>query len=184
MKTTIITKTALIVALGWFLNTNKTLAQNAIDNNPTVVSNDFSNALGVRFGATSGLTFKHKFNTYNSMELILGGGGHHYGLTGLYERNVLTGVNGLGIYFGAGGHIGGGYYRTWGYYDPYYDRVYYRDNYYYGPVIGVDAIAGIEYKIPKAPLALSLDMKPYVEFNRWNGTYFNLDPGLGIKFTF
>lgn len=178
MKTNRILKTVMIAVAGYFILSVKLSAQNS-----TIISNGFSNAIGVRFGETSGLTYKHKFDSKNTMEFIIGSRRHVFGLTGLYERNIQTGVPGFDVYFGAGAHIGQGYYRSWGYYGPHNDRYYYRGIYSHGPVLGVDGIAGIEYKIPKAPLALSLDMKPFVEFYRYR-TYFNLDPGLGIKFTF
>ena len=68
------------------------------------------------------------------------------------------------------------------YYDPYRDR--YRKYYEGGVGLGVDGIVGLEYKIPKAPIALSLDVKPFVEFVSRGYIYSSLDPGLGIKITF
>ncbi len=176
MKTTSI-KAVLILGLAICLSP-KTIAQK----NETTGSSDFTNAIGLRFGGTSGLDFKHKFSSNNALELILGTYPDAFGITALYERNVTTQVSGLNLYFGGGAHISRVYARSYRYF--YNDRYYYYNNYGSGTIMGIDGIAGIEYKIPRVPLALSLDVKPMAEFYSGYGPYFNLDPGLGIKFTF
>lgn len=147
---------------------------------------DFTDAFGIRFGSTSGITYKHKFSSYDAMEVILGTFPSAVGVTGLYERYFLTNVSGLSFYLGVGAHIARGYYSTWGYtYNPDNDQYYYYSrNYHFGPIIGIDAVGGAEYKFPSAPVALSLDFKPYAEFYHGKGPYTRLDPGLGVKFTF
>ncbi len=176
MKTVTFLKTILAAALICFLS-GTSLAQQKSANEGA----DYSNAIGVRFGGTSGVDFKHKFDSRNSMEVIVGAFRNAYGVTGLYERNVLTQVTGLNLYFGLGGHIARTYSRRIAYYGN--DRYYYT-TYSNGVIIGVDGVAGIEYKIPKVPLLLSLDIKPFVEFYRGYGSYLDLDPGIGIRFTF
>jgi hypothetical protein len=186
MKTTIIRKAMLAVSLGCFFTIGQIKAQDSKPReNKTMEGSAYTNAIGIRFGGTTGFTYKHRFDSHNTMELILGTHPHAFGLTGLYEYYFPTTVEGLNLYLGAGGHISRAYYRASGYYyvaeD---DRRYFYKTYGYGPIVGIDGMAGIEYKIPRAPLAISLDMKPYAEFYRNFGPFFNLDPGLGIKFTF
>lgn len=151
-----------------------------------VIQTDYKDAFGIRFGSTSGITYKHKFNSYNAMEVLLGTYPHAIGVTGLYERYLPTSINGLSLYLGAGAHVARGYYSYWGYtYNPDNDQYYYYTrSFHYGPVIGIDAIGGAEYKFKDVPVALSLDLKPYAEFYRGKGPYKRLDPGLGVKFTF
>jgi hypothetical protein len=145
-------------------------------------SYEYKNAVGLRIGSTSGLTYKHRFDDRNALELILGTFPYSYGLTGLYERYIPTKTEGLYLYAGGGMHFGRSYKRAWGYY---YNERYYQNRYYVdGPVVGIDLIGGIEYKIPSVPLSLSFDLKPYAEFFRGYGPYYNLDPGLGVKFSF
>jgi hypothetical protein len=141
----------------------------------------YSDAIGVRLGGTTGFSYKHRFNNPNAFEAILGTYPYSLGITALYERYFTTRTNGLSLYFGAGGHIARPYYNSWGF--------YYNDRYYFyrnapGPVLGIDLIGGLEYKIPDVPLALSFDLKPNTEFYRNYSPLFSLDPGLGIKFTF
>ncbi len=178
MKRAILNKAVLtIIFLACFLDKNLFAQQKQAAENA-----DYTNAIGIRFGGTTGLDFKHKFSSLNAIELILGAYPNSFGLTALYERNVSTQVTGLNLYLGAGGHIARAYDYNYGYFKN--DRYYYYRNYNYGPVLGIDGIAGVEYRIPKVPLAISVDVKPYAEFYSGYGTYFNLDPGLGIKFTF
>lgn len=143
---------------------------------------DYKNAFGIRGGGTSGLTYKHIFESGNAFEGIIGIWPNAYGLTGLYEKNVGTTVEGLKWYYGGGAHITNEISRT-----RYYDRA--ADNYYYkndniGLGIGVDGLLGLEYKIPVIPLAFSLDVKPYLQFNTNRSATFAIDPGLGIKLAF
>lgn len=155
------------------------------DEDVAINTGNYRTAIGIRFGYTSGLTVKHFFNNGNAFEGIVGTWANAFSLTGLYEWHVPSSVNGLKWYYGVGAHAT--VYRE-GYY--YYNEGrngrpfrYYRydDN---GTGVGVDAILGIEYKIPPIPFALSLDLKPNIEFNTNNRVYGALDPGLGIKFTF
>jgi len=159
----------------------QTLVKDAnIKNNYT---NSYNNAIGIRVGETSGLTFKHYFASSNAVEGIVSFWPNSLGITGLYEQYVSTNITGLNWYFGGGGHINMGYMRSM-------DRAYSESRYYAyrytypGVGIGVDGIAGIEYKIPKIPIAFSFDLKPFVEINNSPDIFIALDPGFGAKFTF
>lgn len=147
-------------------------------------SSSYHNAIGLRGGYTSGLTFKHNFGSAQSAEFILGLWRNGFSVTGMYEINAGTGVSGLRWYYGGGGHIAIGNYYTDG---PYY-RDGRRDYWYYDRRdhlgIGVDGILGLEYKIPPIPFAISLDLKPFIEVGNSGYVFGALDPGLGIKFTF
>ncbi len=147
-----------------------------------VNSSSYNTAVGLRAGETSGLTIKHFMGGQNALEGILGLWYHGFSATVLYERHSSAfNVSGLNWYYGLGGH--GTFYSTRRYY---YYRGRARDSYYEnGSVgLGVDGVFGIEYKIPKAPLALSLDVKPYAEIISTGGIWTSFDPGMGIKVTF
>lgn len=146
---------------------------------------DFNNAIGLRFGSTTGLTYKHNFSAYNAMELIAGTQRHALSFTALYERNFLTNIEGLKLYAGGGAHIARPYYKTWGYsYNDSKDQFYYENDYRYANIIGLDIIGGFEYKFQSAPIAISFDFKPYMEFYKQSGPRYKLDPGAAIKYTF
>lgn len=143
---------------------------------------DYHNAIGIRAGGTSGITFKHFFRQTDAIEGILGLWPNAFGLTVLYERHVgIQGAPGLKFYYGGGGHITGETGRY--YYGD--DRRDYRYRYgRNGFGIGIDGIVGIEYKIPVIPFAISLDLKPFIEASNYGNIYTAIDPALGIKVAF
>ena len=93
-------------------------------------------------------------------------------VTGLYEihGDISSDVPGLRWYVGPGAHIGA------------YNGTYYHGNYYNsGEVsIGIDGIVGLEYKFNGAPIAVSADLQPYLEFNH---PYVDIWGGIGVKYT-
>lgn len=144
-------------------------------------SSSYTTAVGLRGGETSGLTIKHFMGSQDALEGIIGLWYHGFNATLLYERHSSAfNANGLNWYYGLGGHVS--MYGNRRYYYNGRARDYYYSNGSVG--LGIDGIFGIEYKIPKAPIAFSLDVKPYVEFISSGGTWTSLDPGLGVKVTF
>lgn len=139
---------------------------------------DYGTAIGLRAGGTSGLTVKGSMGD-RAVEGIIGIWNYGFTITGLYEWITPTSASGLNWYYGVGGHVAVNTgYHYW--YDSRRDR-YYRNG---GFGLGIDGIVGIEYKIPRAPIAFSLDLKPFIELNTAGGMYGALDPGLGIKVAF
>jgi hypothetical protein len=141
---------------------------------------NYSTAIGLRGGETSGLTLKHFFSTGNAVEGIIGFWPAALSVTGLYEHHVGAEVDGLNWYYGGGGHLA---FQT--------RRIYYVNEgmRYYRYTedalgLGVDGILGIEYKIPPIPFALSIDVKPFFEINTRGHAFVALDPGLGLKVAF
>lgn len=140
----------------------------------------YNTAVGLRAGWTSGLTIKQSVGA-GYLEGMLGVRPYNTNLTLLYEVYRPSGAANINWYFGAGGHLS--YFNDrYYYYPPYRDRPYY---YYYADnAVGIDGIIGVEFKVPSAPVAFSLDLKPFIEF--YHGGYWGtaLDPGLGIKVAF
>ncbi len=141
-------------------------------------------AIGVRAGGTSGITARKIIHPNSAVEGILGIWNDGLSITGLYEKHPNAfNVNGLHWLYGAGAHV-----------------AFYNANYrgYRGPAwftenreiedgavgVGIDGMAGIEYKVPEIPLAFSFDLKPFIEFASGSVTWFSLDPGVGIKLAF
>lgn len=130
----------------------------------TAGAQDYSWAAGVRLGGEmGGLSVKHKFNTTSAIEGILAmPWDDGFVVTALYERHVPVIGRGFSLYYGGGGHVGGWKHKF---------------------AFGVDGIVGLEYHVPDAPIAFSIDYKPV--FNIVERTKFYLaDFALGIKFTF
>ncbi|GAC1443678.1 MAG: hypothetical protein NVSMB63_12670 [Sediminibacterium sp.] len=95
-------------------------------------------------------------------------------LTGLYEvHGDFTSVEGLKWYVGGGAHLG-----FWS--DTWKNKYPARDG---GTAFGVDGVLGLDYKINGAPLNISFDWQPSINFVGYN--YFEGGwGGLGIRYTF
>ncbi len=146
---------------------------------------DYKTEFGFRAGGlTSGLTVKHFINSDGALEGIMSFGYRSTVITGLYEKHEnIPSAQGLKWFYGGGAHIGffsyGGYYYT----------VHGHGNIYYveregesASVGGLDFIIGLDYKFNKAPVNVSLDIKPFVDF--FNGTSGYFDGALSFRFVF
>lgn len=150
-------------------------------NGQSINSPNYNNAIGLRGGYPSGLTFKHFSNSNTAWEGILGVWYRAFSVTVLYEKHANAfDVSGMRWYYGGGGHIAA---STSDRFHDNRDRYYYRYNEDHA-AFGIDGIVGLEYKIPPIPFAVSLDLKPTLEVTTGGNAYFGLDPGLGLKFTF
>jgi len=142
-------------------------------------STTYQTAVGLKFGGyENGPSIKYFVDNSVSLEGVLGFRAHGVVITGLYEFNLPAfNVAGLDFYYGAGVHIGSegaGVYRTIGGNSQVYTSTHI--------LLGVDGVIGLEYKIPQAPIAISLDLDPRAELA--TGPFFDIAPGLGVKYTF
>jgi hypothetical protein len=153
-------------------------------NAQSINTSNYSTAVGLRFGGTSGITVKHFMSSTSAVEGIFSFWRRSVGITGLYEKHANAfSEPGFNWYYGVGGHI----YITGEddvyYYDRGWNPHYYR--YEHGGFSGgIDGIIGLEYKIRPIPFAISLDLKPAIDITSGGNVYFYADPGLGFKFTF
>lgn len=105
--------------------------------------------IGLRGGGiASGLDAKVNLDPANSLRMILSlsSGVSFYGL---YERHVPVIQRGFRFYYGAGAHLG-----TWSWSEEHKDQF----------TAGFDAVAGLEYKVLKAPFVFSAEWKPCLNF--------------------
>jgi hypothetical protein len=141
-------------------------------------SAQYTTALGVRVGGTTGLTFKHQFKRNTAFEVIVGTFANGFSLTALLEKQKSLGIEGLYLYYGGGPHVAT--------YDGSDSQNLGRDihaNYAEGLGVGINGIVGLEYRLPNnIPIAFSLDSKPFVEFGQRNSVGFAFDPSISIKF--
>ncbi len=139
-----------------------------------VNAQDYKNALGIAIDLGDGETlvgpqFKHSFDGKNAGNLQVMFGDHITVLGADYTYNEsFSGTNGLGWYVGVG---------------PQLAFVDYGNNYHGDKTLfAIRPQAGLEYKIPSAPLAIHFDWKPW-----WNLTNdSNFEAGrfsLGFKYT-
>jgi uncharacterized protein YraI len=154
-------------------------------------SSDYTTALGLRGGLTSGITFKHFVAPKGAIELIAGTRWHGFSFTGLYEwhsPNAL-GIPGLSWEYGFGGQIGffEGRHYYWQYRnyprrcnDPNNPRCYeyWKDRSF--TAIGLVGIGGLEYKFRDIPFTISLDLIPYFYFQHW--AYNFMDGSISVRY--
>lgn len=156
----------------------------------TVYAQKYYMGIGARAGKFyTGASFKYFFNSTNStgMQLeasyanITVGG---YTLKGFIIKQIPFKVPiiqlPLDFVYGAGVHVGYFPFETQGYYKKvgpdavYYDKAV--------AVVGVDVTLQIEYKIPKVPFTLTIDVVPFYEFvNRGPEV---VDFGVSVRYVF
>lgn len=141
-------------------------------------------AVGVRVGSASGITYRHKLTDVNALEGILSVQSNsresRFRLVGLYQYHRTLDALGDGFtwYWGYGGSVGSMTYKA--YNDSDGNRIPESSEL----ALSVDGVIGIEYKIPEAPLAISLDVKPYFDFLQSSSIRL-IDPiGFSIRYTF
>jgi hypothetical protein len=143
----------------------------------------YKQAIGLRLGLPSGLTYKTFISDKNAIEgvLHLGNG---IGLTGLYQiHNQAFGVTNLNWYYGFGGHFHatnrnfGAYGNGW--------RASGENRPADGSVdLGINGVLGLEYTVPSAPLVFALDISPIVGLSSAGGAYLGTASSLAIRFYF
>jgi hypothetical protein len=157
----------------------------------------YKTGIGGRIGFEGGLTLKHFVSGTGAIEGIITTGWFYRGfrIIGLYEyqKSFGAGAEGLSWFAGGGFHLGfydnayygygygyGNYYGAYGYYDKHgnWHPVGYRSSY---TSIGIDFIAGLEFVFPKAPLSISLDVKPFFDLYGRGSRY--LDGALSVRYT-
>lgn len=155
-------KTLFILSIVTFMFATRSFAQ--------AEGSSYQTAIGVKFWPGA-LTVKHFISDDRALEGLLSFWDNGFRLTGLYEiHGDINGVDGLKWYVGPGAHLG------------WYNGSYYHGYYYNSGAlsIGVDGILGLEYKFQGAPIAISADIQPYIEFNH---PFFDVFGGLGVKYT-
>jgi len=139
---------------------------------------NYTNALGIKFWTNdaAGVSYKHFLAAYpnNAWEGVgyLWYNGVRF--TGLYEFYFDMGAAGLRWYAGPGAHLGI-------YNNTYHDKYVSSGN--GGAFVGIDGVIGLDYKFNKAPINLSLDWQPSIEFGSTNA----FQPawgGIGLRYTF
>ena len=153
-----------------------------------LVGQSVDKAAGVRIGKTSGLTYK-KFTTENeAVELLLSGRNDGTQFTMIYEFHQPLDIafdDNFYVYYGIGGHVGYERYNDLNKVlindDPF--EFVFEDRSYF--TMGLDAIAGVEYRYLSAPVTIGFDIKPFFNFigMRYTESFF-WDAALSIKYVF
>jgi len=162
-------KTILVLLFAFFLTVSAVNAQ-------TTNSSDYRTALGVKFYPV-GVTIKHFITPKHALEGI--GYFLNYGarIIGLYEiHSDISSVPGLKWYFGPGAHLA--------FYNSNSAWATPPQNNNGGTALGIDGVLGLDYKINSAPINISIDWQPYIEFGSFknNGFIGNVG-GIAIRYT-
>jgi hypothetical protein len=139
----------------------------------------YKTAVGLRFGAGTGLTIKHFTSSSTALEGIVISRWRGMMITGLCEyEKIAWHTPGLSWYAGGGGHIGfwNNYYEG----NSWWDQDEHPDGY---TVLGADFILGLEYTVREFPLNFSIDWKPALNFIGYTG-FWPWEIGLSIRYGF
>lgn len=150
-------KTLLVLVVSVFLTVSSVKAQ----------STSYKSALGFKFPPT-GITYKHFVTDKHAFEAIAYFVNYGARITGLYEiHGNINNAPGLRWYVGPGVHVG-----------------FYNNKNGNGTAIGVDGVLGLDYKINSAPINISLDWQPSIEFGSYKNTGFTGGwGGIGLRYT-
>jgi len=133
----------------------------------------YKHALGVRVGNAYGITYKTFIQQDRALDFILNFKDRNdyssFRLTGLYEvHNPINDLPGLQWYYGGGATLGSQKFK------PTDDT---------DLVFSADGVLGLDFKFTDAPINISLDWKPAIEFTP--DTEFDPEGfGLSVRITF
>ena len=135
------------------------------------MGSSYQTAVGIKFWPGA-ISVKHFIAGNTALEGLGNFWDRGFRFTGLYEiHGDINDVEGLKWYVGPGAHLG------------WYNGTYYHGHDYGSGAlsIGVDGVLGLDYKFNGAPIAVSLDINPYLELNH---PYLDIWGGLGVRYTF
>ena len=150
---------------------------------------DYERAAGARLGHTSGVSYKKFIIEREAVEMILSGRKEGIQFTALYEFHKPMMISfeeeNFHFYYGIGGHLG---------FERFDDlnkvlisenpvEFLFEDKSYF--TMGLDIIAGVEYRYLSIPMTIAFEVKPYFNFigMRYTNSQF-WDAGLSIKYIF
>jgi len=143
---------------------------------------EYRNAVGLRLGSSGGITFRRFLGTGVAGEVMLSGQSHGTALTFLFEKHrpsLFFDDVYIDFFYGAGVHVGTGNRssdKDWDGYNRLWEPL---------PLLGIDGYVSFEYTLPRYPLVINLDCKPYLEL--FDEQLFGINmPGIGfgVKYIF
>ncbi|PKP53694.1 MAG: hypothetical protein CVT92_02935 [Bacteroidetes bacterium HGW-Bacteroidetes-1] len=152
----------------------------------SISAQPLQHAAGIRGGVSSGLTYQYFYNPMEDVKLLLSFRDSGMQLSALmehYESVMINYHDQFFMYYGAGLHLG--YTRS---YSTRYSLISSRPFETYPitrPVLGADAIVGLEYRVGVIPIAFGIDYKPFFEF--FGNRFFKIsvwDIAFSVKYQF
>ena len=129
----------------------------------TATAQDYSSAIGLRFGYPTSITFKTFLTETNAVEVYAGlrgyGSFRWYSINGAYQiHNDIESVEGLQWYYGGGAGV-----QFWS-----YDFLEESST-----TFSISGYAGLQYTFPDTPISLTVDWVPTFFLGDNFGTGFN-----------
>lgn len=147
-------------------------------------SQNYTQDFGVRGGSFSGLSYRMFSDDENAVEAILSFRNEGLKFTALrevYRPAYIEFSDNLYFGYGFGGHMGYIYIDKYSF----FLNEYHLERKKVAPILGLDALLEIEYRIREFPFIIGLSYKPYMQFSTIQ--FFNLnlfDSGLSFKYRF
>lgn len=136
----------------------------------------YNTGIGLRLGTGNGITVKHFVTQDGAVEALAYRRWGGLIVAGLYEIHFdISEVRGLQWFAGGGAHFG-----TWNAGNHNLPRVPKRESM---QTFGLDGIIGLDYKIYNAPINLSFDWKPAVNFTESAGFWWD-EVAFSLRFAF
>ena len=133
----------------------------------SVQAQEYNRSAGFRLGGSSGITYKKFLVEEQAIEFLLSGRNNGVQLSAMYifhEPMAISFNENFYFYYGVGGHVGTEKFSDLNKQlistDP--PTFLYQEEQFL--TMGVDAIAGIEYRLFSVPITLSFDIKPYFNY--------------------
>jgi hypothetical protein len=150
-----------------------------------VTAQNYIQSAGLRMGAAGGISYRRTLGSGASAEAMIASQNHGTVLILLFEKQkpaLLFDDLNLNFIYGGGIHAGGASRHD-------HDRDYIDHGYpfpnYTTLQLGVDGFAAFEYILPKYPVALSVECKPYFELfdDQWLSIHLPVI-AFGARYTF
>ena len=148
-----------------------------------VNAQDYNTSVGFRGGESWGFTYRICSNEVNAAEALLSfrvGGMQFTAMKEIFMPVLLKYSDHFFLYTGYGGHLG---YSRWDYKNNYYENKFHGRYMKASPLLGIDGVLGLEYKLFKYPFTAGLEFKPFAEFGGRRFFRLNLwDFGFTVKY--
>jgi len=139
--------------------------------------------VGIRGGRNGSLSYRVFMEVDQAYEVKLVGRNNGLQFTVLNERfkpTLMKWSQNLFLYTGLGLHAG--FSSSEQNFDEHDDKYTYNRT---GPLAGVDFVCGLEYRVDKYPITVSLDINPYAEVSASDFFRLNIwNSGFSVRYTF
>ena len=142
---------------------------------------EYNNVIGFRGGESWGFTYRICNDEVNAEETLLSfrnGGMQFTAMKEMFMPVLLKYSEHFFLYKGYGGHLG---YSKWRHDEYINDMHWYQSK--ASPLIGIDGVLGLEYRLFRYPFSAGMEFKPFAEFGGHRFFRLNLwDFGFTVKY--